>query len=180
MKNNPERMRSASYNDCWMRHRNNTEWLGFLEIQDFVYSPRGTEHIGEKMLGALRSQGNYVELSSWPMQENPSQRLSNDHVGERDKLSGQLMMQKYQFRRDFPSGKRTFARPSAIGFIDDSKLLEKDATAQLAKSDWEILSFTVERDGFDAVDPHRWKAFANAAEQLAPALAERLQRRRLQ
>jgi hypothetical protein len=89
------------------------------------------------------------------------------------------MLEKYTFRRDFPAGKRAFVRPSLINFVGDGTLLETDLSrVHQAKTEWEVLSYTVERDGFDAQDPARWKAFPKASEQLSAALADLLQRRK--
>lgn len=176
MKTAPERARVASFNDCWMRHRHVSSWLGFLEIQDFVYSPRGIENITAALLG--HKGKNSLELSVWPMQENDKQRLSEDHIRESKQLSNRLMLEKYQYRRDYPAGTRMFAQASVINFVGDSLLMDTNAKLlSPAKSDFEVLTYPVERDGFDSQDPHRWKHFPKPAQQLAQELATRLKSR---
>lgn len=166
MKSNPERARVAAYNDCWMRHRNSTSWLGFLELQDFIYSPRGIENITETLLGLDKK--NFVELTAYPMQDTSAA------VAKRE---GNLMIEKYQLRREYPSGKRSFVEPSAITFVGDSKLVETGGKINAAKTDLEILTYAAERDGFDTQDPHRWKTFPDVAQKFARELKERLERR---
>lgn len=179
MKQNPERARSAAYNDCWMRYRGDADWLGFLEVQDFVYSPKGIDSLNA-LLSQADSSTNLVELTSWPMQESHQAKLSQDHIGERDKLSNRLMVDKYTLRRDFPSGQRSFVRPELIFFVGDANLLEaRSDYVRRMKTDWEVLSYTVERDGYDGRDQHRWKPFSQAAEQLSAVLTQRLAKRRL-
>lgn len=177
MKTAPERARVAAYNDCWMRHRNSAAWLGFLQVQDFIYSPRGVENVTALLRGL--GDKNSVELMTWPMQENPKEPLSPDHIRESKQLSHRLMIDKYQFRRDYPAGSRAFVRPSLVEFVGDSRLQEVNTKEQVAtaKIDLEVLSYTVERDGFDAKDPARWQPFPKPAAQLAKELSQRLRNR---